>query len=345
MKGLRKLRLTCQPSGRPTLVAKWACFAILCYFLVAYVSARVHGLPQVQKPRLDWLLIASGFATVSLLIYPISLRCLVQAHGLRVAYHRAMGLCYLPMLGKYVPGKVWSVVGAFYLYSREGIPKRVAVTCIMLLTTLGIASGTIVALAFMIGRDGGGQYLLPASLMLAALLTVSSPQVLYPVLNAILRRLSRPAIEERLSALHLARILSILVASVVVYGLGFTCLVGSFAEIPLAATPYLVGLFAFAQIAGFLAIFAPAGIGVREGILIAGLIPLVGPGPAIVISGVCRLWQTALELIMVGIGWLGLKYGKPTVAPESVTGPPCDGDPETVGPPSCQVNATCEVRS
>jgi len=40
---------------------------------------------------------------------------------------------------------------------------------------------------------------------------------------------------------------------------------------------------------------------------VVGLGPLVGPGPAIVITGVTRLWQTALELLMATIGWWALR--------------------------------------
>ena len=72
--------------------------------------------------------------------------------------------------------------------------------------------------------------------------------------------------------------------------------------------PQIGSLFVFAQIVGLVAVFAPAGLGVREGVLIMGLAPLVGPGSAIVISGACRVWQTLIELVMTGLAWIGLRY-------------------------------------
>ena len=66
-----------------------------------------------------------------------------------------------------------------------------------------------------------------------------------------------------------------------------------------------------AQVAGFVALFAPAGIGVCEGVLIIGLQGMMGTGPAIVVTVVTRLWQTALDLTMAGAGAAGLRYSSP----------------------------------
>ena len=93
-------------------------------------------------------------------------------------------------------------------------------------------------------------------------------------------------------------------------GIGFVFLVASFYEVNLAAAPQMIALFLFAQVAGFLALFAPGGIGVRDGIIMLGLQPIVGPGPAIVVTGIARLWQTVLELITAAMGWQGIRPGK-----------------------------------
>ena len=117
----------------------------------------------------------------------------------------------------------------------------------------------------------------------------------------------RDEIEARLSFGGLLCTVMILITGKVVYGTGFFLLIQSFHRTPWENLPAVIALFTFAQIAGLVAVFAPAGIGVREGILLLGLQPLVGPGPAIVITGACRLWQTAIELVMAAIGWLALR--------------------------------------
>jgi len=52
----------------------------------------------------------------------------------------------------------------------------------------------------------------------------------------------------------------------------------------------------------------------------------------IVIAGVARLWQTALELLMAGIGWLALKYGRPAEH-DSTTPTPVREGPRAERPP------------
>jgi uncharacterized membrane protein YbhN (UPF0104 family) len=121
-----------------------------------------------------------------------------------------------------------------------------------------------------------------------------------------------------------------IVCSVVLYGTGFFCLTRSFSDVPWTTVPQIVGLFAFAQIAGFVALFAPAGIGVREAAFLAGLTPVVGAGPAIAITGVCRLWQTVLDLVMALIGWRMVRQ-----PPAARSGPAAErlgGDGGTAGP-------------
>ncbi len=51
-------------------------------------------------------------------------------------------------------------------------------------------------------------------------------------------------------------------------------------------------------------LFAPAGIGVREGALIALLTPHLGAPAAGVLAIVARLWTTGVELVPAGAFWL-----------------------------------------
>jgi uncharacterized membrane protein YbhN (UPF0104 family) len=54
--------------------------------------------------------------------------------------------------------------------------------------------------------------------------------------------------------------------------------------------------YAAAYVAGYLFLPAPAGVGIREGLLVAVLGPILGPGAA-VLALVSRLWSTAVELV------------------------------------------------
>jgi uncharacterized membrane protein YbhN (UPF0104 family) len=58
-----------------------------------------------------------------------------------------------------------------------------------------------------------------------------------------------------------------------------------------------------AWVAGFLAVTVPGGIGVREGVLIVLLGPLLGAETAAVIAATHRVFLTALELASAALGY------------------------------------------
>lgn len=64
---------------------------------------------------------------------------------------------------------------------------------------------------------------------------------------------------------------------------------------------FIVGLASLASAFGVVAFFAPAGIGVREVTLIAGLAPLVGLPVAVLIAGTSRVWSIAVDFLFLGI--------------------------------------------
>ena len=61
-----------------------------------------------------------------------------------------------------------------------------------------------------------------------------------------------------------------------------------------------VGGFAFAWCVGFVVVFAPAGAGIREALLIATLSPMLDVGRATAVTLVSRLLMTAGDLITAG---------------------------------------------
>ncbi|HZD05860.1 MAG TPA: lysylphosphatidylglycerol synthase domain-containing protein, partial [Longimicrobiales bacterium] len=62
--------------------------------------------------------------------------------------------------------------------------------------------------------------------------------------------------------------------------------------------------FAAAYVVGYLAVFSPAGLGVREGVLTLFLAPVTGQGAAVALSILARLWTTAVEVVPAGGLWL-----------------------------------------
>ena len=288
-------------------ILKSVVLAAILFFVGRHVWRQWHAVEQASAPDAVWLAGATLAALGAMLITVVAYRALIEGHGVRIAYCKTIAIYYLPLLGKYVPGKIWTVVAAFEMYHGLGISRKIAAASIALFMALGLAAGVLVALTFG-GVTAGVSTSISAAVVLVPILAVVLwPRAFYGTLSGVLRLVGREAILTRLCATTLLRVLTIFIAARVTYGIAFCLVVASVAPVGLLAWPGLIAMFTFAQIAGVLALFAPAGIGVREGVLLVGLGPIVGPGPAIVITGVTRLWQTALELLMAAIGWWALR--------------------------------------
>ena len=74
--------------------------------------------------------------------------------------------------------------------------------------------------------------------------------------------------------------------------------------IPVSEFLYISGVFGLSCIIGILAIFSPSGIGVREGILLMGLMVVMPEEYAMIIALVSRLWMTVSELVLVGVAFI-----------------------------------------
>jgi hypothetical protein len=202
-------------------------------------------------------------------------------------------------LGKYLPGKVWFAVGRVYLAKKLGIREEKGFLSVALETSLLLLASLLIFLVSPLAYEFTA---MRTYLVLAVILTVLFVIALHPFLaNKILKFsskiLKRPAIHVEYNYLQVL-LLSIFYAGAwIIYGIGFYLLILSFYPVNFARIIDLAGVFAISWNLGFLALFAPAGLGVREGILTL-LLSFYFPKPvAIIISLLSRIWITVAEVI------------------------------------------------
>src|SRR5262249_32863213 len=159
------------------------------------------------------------------------------------------------------------------------------------------------------------------------------PRVLNPLLNRLLKLAKRPALEQPLSGRVLASAIAWCVVAWLFNGLQIW-LLASRVGAPLGTAALLaVGGFAFAWSVGFLVVFAPAGVGVREVLLITLLTPAVGAGAATAVALVSRVVTTAGDLLVAGAASARRRPGAPSV-PSVPAAPDTRADPSAPGAPS-----------
>ena len=288
-------------------VLQVALFGAVLVSLGAYVFKQWELVRDVSLASPGGLAIATCGGLAGSLMIAIGASVALCRIGHPVSLLSAIGVVFVPNLGKYLPGKVWSVLGAVWCYTRIGVSRSQALLLVTLLMVIGFASTTVVATASAAVVGSRHQRILGMTLALATLAVVASPPLLRVLSRFASSVTGREVVSMDLDAVSLAMIMLPILSGVALYGVGFALLVQAISSAATGHVMECIALYSTAQIVGFIAVFAPAGLGVREGVLIAGLTPLVGPGPAIAAAGLARLWQTSIELSMALLGWFFLR--------------------------------------
>ncbi len=202
-------------------------------------------------------------------------------------------------LARYVPGKLWQVASLAYLARREGVPSGTATGAAVLGQAFALAGATLIGAGVLVGGElgpgfGGGWV---AAVLLVLLVAATFPAVLRGVL-ALWFRLARAEVPGgfRPDQAFGVRWLGLYAVAWVLQGLAFWMLVRGFG-LDLGVFHGVVA-YSAGYALGYVAVFAPAGIGVREGFLIAFLGPILGSVDAAAAAVMARLWSTAMELLL-----------------------------------------------
>ena len=103
---------------------------------------------------------------------------------------------------------------------------------------------------------------------------------------------------------QMLKVVGLFILNWLIVGLGFYMLTCSIYPLPVSQFLYAAGIYGISCIIGILAIFAPSGIGVREGIMVLGLGLVMPSEYAVIISIISRLWMSVSELILIGIAFV-----------------------------------------
>lgn len=233
-----------------------------------------------------------------------------------ILFSQAVWMIATTQIGKYLPGKVWYIVGRVYVGKQERLDGKKLTLSMVLETCLVYITGGII---FSLSTLLAGGYSI-AWITLSVILTTAATIMLHPaslrsVSNFMLRRLKKPEIHFTLSYNQIFRI------SLYFFGLwlaqiaGFFLLIRAIYPVPAGNVFHIASAYSLAWIGGSLALFAPGGLGVREGmmtLLLSGVLPTP---LAIAVSLIARIWITIFEVLMFFIGLIIQRRAKAGVNP------------------------------
>lgn len=296
--------------------------AVKASYLVLLLAATVYyllrwgdRLPELLgRVRPGWVAAAFLLACLSALLYVYIQRYIYSQLGARVGYWTVFRIVTISQLGKYLPGKVL-FVGNYYLFSREaGISNVQIGTSFLISMALWILTASLCGLPIFSLLEPTFRYLiLLLPLLLALLIHPRFLGWLFRITQRAFRRMrgqsdagtstpagesDQPAALAQLGAGFYLRAAFLYLATWALAGLGALFCLAAFGPVEPTLYPLALASIALGTVAGFLALFAPVGLGIREGIGALILAPVVGADVALLSMMLLRGVTVAADLIL-----------------------------------------------
>lgn len=240
----------------------------------------------------------------------LSWHALMHDMGPAIPVRSSALIFFVSQMGKYIPGGVWNVVAATELAHDRNIPRSRTVSVMLAFWYVSVATGLGVAAASLpwsaLQARSSFAWLIWALPVMALLLV---PPLMNRALGGLFKVARRPGEAPRITARGAVAALGWAALSWAAAGLQLWLLSNGATG---GALSYIeaVGAYALAWTAGFLFVLAPAGVGVREVVLVGVLGSQMSPGVVIVVIVMSRVLITAADVLLGAGAWL-VRAGRP----------------------------------
>ncbi len=301
-------------SRRPwAALIRWAFLAFVVAGAAYWVHRERDGVAEALA-RVSATSLAIAFAATAFGLWTgaPAWRMLLEGLGSHLSARHGSRIYFVGQLGKYIPGGVWTAAAHATLGRESAVPRLRAATATLMTVALTVVTAGLLGGGLMVTTPelvSMYWWVMPIIVSLAALL---HPSVMAAAVRWAGMLLGRPVPVRRLTVRRLWAAASWLLVGHVVNGAGLYALAVSMGprRPPLG---FVIGLLALATSAGLIVVFAPAGAGVREAIVVVGLGAYLDVGAALLVVILARLLAIAADFGLAGIGawWASSESGSP----------------------------------
>jgi len=271
--------------------------------------AAFQSVHVTLDPKIGWLAASVAVVFLTYAIQIESWRRMLRGWDQRLPYTSAARAWTLSNLGRYIPGKVWSVAGLVVLAERAGVRRSAAAVSAFAMQAVVLGTG-VVLVAFATPHAASpvllGGAVLAARVLIGVLPWRRTAQWLGTLADA-----TTP-----LPPLPISAILSssgLMLVSWVTFGVAFWMRLRGLISTASVPIPAAMGMFALGYVMGLIAVIAPGGLGVRDLALVGFLAPFLGSGGALALSLASRVHLTLTETGAAGIALLLKPAPAPTI--------------------------------
>lgn len=297
---------------------------------VGYVVRSLHGydLSIYATPRVALgIVVAACCWAVSVPLLAMTWHALLRGLDVHRPLRELTAIVGITQFAKFVPGNVAQFIGRMGMSVHRGMPAQplaaaMVVETMMTIaaaTLIGVVAGALSGIGFSIAQSHYLQLLfIAALLLLVAAGFAVLPRVTPRALQWIAPRRAA-ALRGNLLPTRPALVIAFLpcCATYLVVGLGLALLAPCL--FPHATHNYwlLTAAFSLAWVIGFVTPGAPAGLGVRDALMVAMLTDAYAQNGAIVLVLALRIATTLGDVMAFGLGWLVLPARRAPPRPDA----------------------------
>ncbi|PJZ67626.1 hypothetical protein CH371_06375 [Leptospira wolffii] len=287
--------------------------SISLFFFIFYLAKHYENLPHIS-----WNLRSSAGLATSLLLYLCNMLIagfawfiLLKPYGQKISPGKAIYIVAFSQFGKYLPGNVGQHIGKLTLSKGEEFPLSKTIQAIIVETALLVVAGASISAIGLLFYDFytvSKSNLLLTEFALLFLIALLAPKIVFHLINKYGKGfLTKYTGGEKLNLPNTKNLIILILLDLTTFlnlGLILNILSRTVFEFPENNFFFLTTTFAWSWILGYLAPGAPAGLGVREAIVLASLSTRFEPGIAIGLSILLRFITTIGDGIAFGIASL-----------------------------------------
>lgn len=286
-------------------------YILLVLFLIFYLKSIDFSKFEEAQFVWGWIVLASAIGLIArywqIYIWFVLLKNL-GAKDLAKSKGQLIYVYAKSWMGRYIPGTAPWILGKIYFASKHGISKNKLAVSSMLEGALQVTVVMAVAFVMLIFDSRLNVISVQMKLAMVGVLAACIIAILPPVFNrlmAIAYRLIRKKTFERehyASGGTITKGASLYVIGALLSGLSlFMIAKAVYPSLSYHNLFFVMGAGNLAAAASMLAIFAPSGLGVREGIQLVLLSLIMPKELALLVTVLTRLWSVILDFVFFGL--------------------------------------------
>jgi len=282
---------------------KWFIYISILFLIIILIKANYLKKPNIYSHF--YIFCSFIFLFLGFISDGISWRQILKEAKYEITIQNGIISLGLSIFGKYIPGKIWLILGrAEYISANYNLPRKDISSLSLNAQFISLWTGLILGAIGVITINELGVYGISMLGLLTILTLIIFTSLLHQLAEKILKKIFRRNINiPRIKFKKVFKVLPWFMLNWIFWCISFYFLANSLVE---KETTFNVAWgFGMAGSLGVLAVISPGGIGVREGLL-TGYLTLAGLNiqDATTIAVISRLWFLIGEVFIFTVAFI-----------------------------------------